>query len=212
MFKFWYKNLLMPLFFALAFVAFLGVFVYAALTDRMTQIPEDNQAPFIETRLDQNGNRIDNVVALNVPHKTDKELQRWITAAISEALTFGMNDFSQVQAAIRPRFSSRGYEKYAEYLKDSNVLRSLKQNNYRIGIFVESNPIQISAQEIQGFYNWFYEVPVTLSFMPESMPGGYTNNDYSNRKLKIRVQLRRERIGDDPYAMLIEHWDVQSRQ
>lgn len=215
MFKFWYEKFLMRFSFVFAFVAFLGVFVYAYLTEITLKRP-GKVAPFSSTLI---GARDDVVLPeqrflpLEKPHRTNKELQNWLSMVISESLSFDKQSYLGVSKNIRPYFTNSGFRQYLTYLKSAGIIDSVKTNNYRISVYVENPPLLQNSLAIDGVYRWLYQLPVTVSFLPRGTSNlGYGNKNMVNRKLTLNVQIRRVKRPDNPNAVEIESWSVTGRR
>jgi len=214
-FKFWYEKLMMRVSFAFAFFAFIGVFIYAYFTEIMLELPGET-APFMSS---QNAEGFSEsleeaqTLPLNAPHRTDRELKVWITTAISEAMFLESEDLSQTKAAAEKYFTTAGWKQYEDYLRSSGTLDSIRKNKYRMSIFIEQQPLLMNGVEIQGVYRWLYQLPLTISFIPQNTVDLLSaRNDIVNRKMTLRVQLRRVRLPNDPDALQIESWNMTTRR
>lgn len=210
-FKFWYEKFLMRFSFTFAFFAFIGVFVYAYLTEVTAKLPGDT-APFSELLIEDNSNsllpnQLD--LPLEKPHKTDKELKNWLSMVVSESFSFDKNNFSDASKNIRPYFTESGLRQYGGYLKSSGIMDSIKSNDYRMRAFVDGPPLLIENMAIKNIYRWKYQVPVSIGFSPR-LP--LNSPEITNRKLDIIVQVRRLKRGDDPSVVAIESWEVKARR
>lgn len=215
MFKFWYEKFLMRFSFAFAFLAFLGVFVYAYLTEITIKLP-GKTAPFTETLNDSRTNIIlpeQRSLPLEKPHRTNKELQMWLNMVVSEALSFDKENFTSVTKNTRSYFTSSGFRQYLDYLKSAGIINSIKTNNYQMSVYVEEAPLLQNSVAIEGVYRWLYQMPVTLSFLTRGTSNlTYGNKEMVNRQLTLNVQVRRVKRADDPNAIEIESWAVTGRR
>lgn len=212
LFQFWYEKFLMRFSFAFAFLAFLGVFVYAYITEITIKLPGET-APFSELLVEDNSNsllpnQLD--LPLEKAHRTDKELKNWLNAVVSEALTFDKLSFSTTSKEIRPYFTDAGLKQYGNYLRSSGLIQSIKNNDYRMGVFIDSPPLLIQNMPIQNVYRWKYQIPISMSLSPRRI--AKAGADTLSRKLMITVQIRRLKQGDDEGAIAIESWEVKSRR
>ncbi|MCI5061268.1 MAG: DotI/IcmL family type IV secretion protein [Alphaproteobacteria bacterium] len=215
MFKFWYEKFLFRFSFMVAFIAFLGVFVYAYITEVTIKPPEGNMAPFAQTLVAKGTNSLlpeERSLPLESPHLTDKELKVWSSRAISEALTLSKAKYIITQRDIRPYFTVSGLKQYQDYLKSSGIEKSVKDNSFTLSVFVEQPPLLLNGSSIKGIYRWLYQVPVTISFLPVGSGGYDRGAEVTNRKLNVTVQMRRVRLDDNPNAIQIESWAVAPRK
>ena len=214
MFKFWYEKLLMRMSFAVAFLSFLGVFVYAYIAEVTFKSPGET-APFTETLIDDNANVIlpdQRALPLEKQHRTNKELQAWTSMAVSESLSFDEDDYAAVSQKIRTYYTGEGFQQYQDYLISSGVIESLKKNNYRMRVFVEQPPLLLNGSTIKNIYRWLYQLPVTISFLPRDSYDPLGRSGMINKQINLRLQVRRVKLPDDPAAIQIETWSVTGRR
>ncbi len=215
MFKFWYEKFLMRFSFVFAFFAFLGVFVYAYLTEITIKSPGEN-APFSETLVSSQVKKIipeQRTLPLEKAHRTNKELQTWLSMVISESLSFDKENYVETSKKIRPYFTNSGFRQYLDYLNSAGIIESVKNNDYKMSVYVENPPLLQNSLPIEGVYRWLYQLPVTVSFLPRTTSNlAYGNNQMVNRQLTLNVQLRRVKLPDDPNAIQIESWNVTGRR
>ncbi len=215
MFKFWYEKFLMRFSFVFAFLAFLGVFVYAYFTEITIKLPKE-VAPFTETLIGAQTTTIlpeQRYLPLEKPHRGNKEIQNWISMVISESLSFDKQSYSATAKNIRPYYTNSGFRQYLNYLKAAGIIDSIRANNYRMSVYVETPPLLQNSLAIEGVYRWLYQMPVTVSFLPRGASHlTYGNKDMINRKLTLNVQLRRVKRPTDPNVIEIESWTVTGRR
>lgn len=215
MFKFWYEKFLMQFSFVFAFIAFLGVFVYAYLTEITIQSPGEI-APFTETLIGAKTNITlpeQRSLPLEKPHRGNKELQNWLSMVISESLSFDKQDYPSVSKQIRPYYTNSGFRQYLSYLNSAGIIDSIKTNNYKMSVYVENPPLLQNSLAIEGVYRWLYQLPVTISFLPRGAGNlAYGNKNMVNRRLTLNVQIRRVKLPTDPNAIEIESWTVTGRR
>lgn len=214
MFKFWYEKFLFRFSFIFAFCAFLGVFVYAYFTEIMIKLPGE-KAPFSETLIEDSTDSVlpeQRSLPLEKQHRTNKELQNWTSMAVSESLSFDKESFSNVSQTIRAYFTDEGFQQYQNYLLSSGIIESIKKNDYRMSIFIEEKPLLLNGSTIQNIYRWLYQLPVTLSFLPRNAANLIGRGDMVNRKMTLRIQVRRVKLPDNPNAIQIESWTMAGRR
>jgi hypothetical protein len=214
-FKFWYEKFLMRFSFIFAFLSFLGVFVYAYYTEISVRLPGE-RAPFSETlSLNPTTGSLDEQqsLPLDKAHRSNRELQAWLNTVVSESLFFHLDNYEEIQKTIRPYFTDTGYAQYQDYLTRAEILKSLRQNNYRLSVFVEAQPLLLRDMPLKGVYRWLYQVPITISYFPKDNNSLLKNSsNMVNKKLSLTVQLARVKLPDDPDAVQIESWNVKGRR
>lgn len=212
--EFAYEKFMMRFAFLVAFLAFIGVLIYASFTELSMEYPTKNVpveigstlgAPDIGLTKEQN--------PLESAHRSDSELKNWINTVVSEALFFRPDNFNQVLNNVRPYFSEKGFQEYRQYLANSRIQETLTQKRYKMSAFAEDPPLLMSNQPVRGVYKWLYQVPVTITFLP-----AYTNNlvqtktDMVTRQATLRLQITRAKVGNDVNAIQIESWRVSARK
>lgn len=149
-------------------------------------------------------------IAVDKPHRGDKELKNWIGAAVSEALTLNPQNLEETYDAVRPYFTQTGFRQYQEYLREAGILNNIQSNNYRMSLFMEQQSLLLNSTSVEGVYRWLYQIPVTLSFTPSnSIRAG---RDITNRKVMIRLQIKRVPNDVSEEGMQIESWTVTTRR
>lgn len=216
-FKFWYENFLIRFSFVIAFTAFLGIFAYAFYTE-VTYEPPGETAPFLNTMMREQESTNQSLAEaqsrpLNEAHLSDREIKTWLNTVIAEALTFDSNSYTANKNNISLYMTKSGMQAYEGYLQSAGVLKSLRDSQYRMSVFLEGQPLLINSVVIEDVYRWLYQMPVTLSFIPLSTTDLNRNaGEIVNRKLTLRVQMRRVRLPDNPDAIQIESWDFSVRR
>lgn len=202
-----YQKFLMRFAFLIAFVSFIGVFIYAYYTEVSIDLPEE-KVPFEETL----GSPLQSdTISLEKRHLTEKELKNWLTMAISEAFTFGRQDFGLVRENTLPYFTVSGRATLDSYLKNSGILTSMSNNRYKLGLFVESPPLLLTSQEMDGIYRWLFQMPITLTFIPENQNGFNAGSKIVNQPISLKVQIRRVPASENPKGIQIETVTVSGR-
>ncbi|NCO04492.1 MAG: hypothetical protein GW903_09950 [Alphaproteobacteria bacterium] len=208
--KFTVEKTLTRLLFPLVFFAVIGIFAYAYILELEIPPADEQVAPFQATMNNKPVNTLvpleEKTPPLEKPHRTANQIQDWLTAIISETLTFEGRDYDQVLSAVRPYFTEKGYDEYVSYLESIQLKDNLTRSNYRAGIFFDQNPYVGKGFAFEGAYRWQARMPITLSFSSRS------DDTIVNRKLLIDVQIGRHKVEQDMSIVLIESWKVSSRR
>lgn len=204
------------LFYVFAFVLFMGIFVYAFKTE-MSRESVGEQAPFTQTLQAQNDTLpAQRAIPLDQPHRTARELSRWVSERVSEIMTFELSRYDAQLSSASQYFSPQGYEEYATYLKQADLKTTLQQRNLDAGVIVEEPPLMLNSGPAGGVYRWLYEVPVTVSYIPADVRQIKPDTNSSlSRRLTIRVQIGRHEgsdNGDQGEHVRIESWSVSPRR
>ncbi|MCB1529491.1 MAG: DotI/IcmL family type IV secretion protein [Rhodospirillales bacterium] len=198
-------------FFLGAFLFFLSVFFYAFYAD-MTRESPGKVAPFIEHLRSKKDIESPPPASLEKPHRTAREMERWVSQTISEVFTLDGNDYTQQVETIRKYFSAAGYKQYKTYLENADMEGVLQKNDLKVRVFVEQTPLLLNNGNVGGVYRWLYEVPATISYVPRTSSSYKPGEEGVNRKLNIRLQVRRYDNPDDPEGLQIESWTVLPRR
>lgn len=199
----------------IALLGFLGVLYYAYQTE-VNYTPIEGIAPFTEEPVEnispfyKSGN---DVVDYTMPHRSDKELQSWITTVVSDALYIPNKGYQRVVNQVNQYFDSTGKAQYLAYLQQAKVEDYIDRSNYNLNVLVDDTPIVLNAKNIDGFHRWLYQVPVTISFVPVGVNSFAQGQQQTvTQKLTLIVQIRRTDTTDDNSAMLIESWNMRARR
>ncbi len=191
-------------------IAFFSIFVlifYAFIT--VITLPDAEKAGFVQEIRDVAANSDEDVISQDVAHRSDRELQVWITTAVSEALSFNKDNFAENAKTVQPYFTDAGYQKYQEYLISSGIAESLRTQDLDMSVYIEDKPIFLNSSVIAGKFKWLYQLPVAVSLFPKNAVSDVSQTDkFVNRKIKLRLQITRSRLDDNPEAMQIEDWVV----
>lgn len=206
MLRYIFEQFMTRFFMIFAFVGFLGVLFYAIMTEIMLEEPGE-VAPFVEQQ-DLNSTKI---ISLDKRHRTDREIEKWLDQVISEALTFNIKTYKENAKIILPYFTRDGFINYQEYLKNSGVFENLKDGRHQIGVFIDGQPLQLSGQAVDNVYRWLYQIPVTVSFLPNGT-SDLRGREMISKKLSLRIQVKRVKLKDNPDAVQIESWVATARR
>jgi hypothetical protein len=153
---------------------------------------------------------------LNLPHRTRKEISNWLVSRVSDILNVGFDDYSAHMQVLRTVMTDYALKDYDNFMRNSNILGTLGQDQLVLQSYVEEDPILLNSGEADGRYHWLYEMPVTLSFLPKAM-GDYRNikgqkipNEYIILKAQVgRVPDTGDIGSSSRDGILIETWEVR---
>ncbi len=193
--------------FALAVVAFLGVFVVAVQLDKHNRPPKDLRLASLA-----DGKAVivdDNTNPLSVQNLSAHELSERLSNIVAETLSFTASDFASGSRAAEKYFTPSGYQQYVEFLTSAEFERSLRDQNLKSGAYVEEPPVELTHGVYEGVYKWVFEVPVTVSFI-DTRADTYRDGEIKpvNRRFILRAQFARVKEGTDPNAVKIELWQI----
>lgn len=168
---------------------------------------KDLKAPFIaEENLTEAQESRATGVPLNLPNINRAELSRWVSSAITDALTLTGEDVRSDVPKARGYFTPSGQRQYLEFITSTNIVSNLSSGHYQLNSAVQLEPLLIGQQEADGRYKWLYDVQVLLSYLH----AGTTSYDRAvpqNQTLNLRVQVTRaEETSSDDTGVRIEIW------
>jgi len=208
--RFWYTKFLMRFMALLAFLGFAGVLYYAYITTINEEDPPVS-APFREdlSGLSQNPvvRKMEENLTLREAHRSEKELKSWITKAVSESLFIPNRDYQNVLFQSDKYFTDAGFKEYEAYLVQSKIPDYVETGTYSLNVVVDEMPVLLNNQSVDGAYRWLFQVPITISFVPNNLTTGET----VNQKLMLRLQLRRVETPNNPDVVKIENWLMRAR-
>lgn len=179
--------------------------------------PEDTLiAPFADPALQKEAQAMDpskpalpiNAIPLNLPHRTAKEVSRWLVVAVAESLSFDVGTFETRQKKIATYFTPEAYQKYLTFLDTGFYREKLQNKTVSLHNFVREEPFLLNNGVVDGAYRWLMEVPVMLSYLPAGS-ATYKDQDPTNEELIFRVEIMRS-PGAGPEEILISNWSASA--
>jgi hypothetical protein len=207
------QKYLFRLFYVFAFALFIGIFVYAFKTE-MAMEEVGDEAPFSELlRADNDTLPVNRSITAAEPHRTPRELSRWVSESVSNIMTLDAQNFEQQVQNVAPYFSTGGYAEFQTYLQQADLKNVLTMSDLKANVIVEQNPLLLNSGPVSGSFRWLYEVPVTVSYTPRTQKElKPSDGNISSRKLNIRMQLGRYDAAKNDEGVQIESWSVSARR
>lgn len=208
MFRYYIEKFFFQIISLVAFIGFLGVFVYAYSLEDENPVPVTAES---ELRDSLGKPSIEGAEEgpLATQHLSEREVAAYLDEIISESLSFTPSSYKSVTASAAQYFTPGAYEQYKTYLANAGVEKFLN-GGYKSGAFLERAPLKLNALVHNGSYKWLFEVPVTVTFLPASTnnyEGGNAGNQ-QNQRFTLRVQFTRVQDAQDPNRIAIEIWNV----
>ena len=173
----------------------------APFTDRGADT--DKTAENMGLAYENNGYKPD----LDAPHRRENQIADWLTANISVVLETGITDYAEHLKAIETQMDSYAIADYQKFMQQTNILGRMQQERLGLHAFVEQRPFLLNEGAVGGRYRWLFEVPVTLTLLPEGSTT-YRNMEVPpSYRLVLRVQVGRVNIEGD--GMLIESFEAR---
>lgn len=194
----------------LAFLCFIGVFVYALQTETNSHPPEGMRAPFADSSAKPILPGVDgsHKGELAIQNLSGREVGFRFSEIVAEALSFNKSNFVYNSGAMEKYFTPEGYKQYRTFLESSGLKSTLDQRDLQSGVIFEGNPLELASGSYSGVYKWVFEVPITLSFVPRDIESYRGNVQPQNRRFTLRAQFARVKDPQDPEAVRIEIWQV----
>ena len=157
----------------------------------------------IELDIEQNLNGDD--VALNLPHRTNKDIGTWAMMMVSDTMTYtGSIDKNALKENLKI-FSATGAKQYLDFMSQQKILSTAQSNAYDVRAYVQSEPLLLNAGEVDGRYRWLFQVPVMVSYIQRGT-SSYKGVEAVNRAYKMRVQIGRDPKAVSDIGVNIERW------
>lgn len=173
-----------------------------------TDVPENYTPP--TTKEDIASRLPINKVPLDQQHRNEREISDWIVKIVAESLAFDGENFDNVTTNIGKYFIQSAYDEYTEFLQKGNFKNSLVSNNLRLYSFVESTPVLVTKESLEGRYRWLFKVPIMLSFLDKSARD-YKGKQATNNEIIITLQVGRYDEADTS-GILIESYKVRIKK
>lgn len=205
------QKLFFRAFLILSLVLFFMVFVYAYRTEVTQDLPS-GVAPFFEEYVGSSSGKQPQSQNLNKSHRTIKELQTWLSLAISESLMLDSRDYERQLATARGYFSEDGYAAFQAYLQQAKLRETLQNNNLKVSVIVEQPPLLLNEGVVGQSYRWLFQMPVTISYLSRNATEYRPGDRTSARQLTIRAQIGRYGAAADENGLKIESFKVLPRR
>ncbi|MBI2234374.1 MAG: DotI/IcmL family type IV secretion protein [Micavibrio aeruginosavorus] len=150
-----------------------------------------------------------NKVAIDQPHRSDKELGDWLAQAMPQTLSFDAANFDARMAELTVGFSAEGMEQFKSWIINSGILTTMQGNGLQLNGFVTEQPFLLNQGLVNGRYRWLFEVPVMISFMPRGTVQYNPQESTQSRHLLITLQLGRVENSILEHGVVIESWAVR---
>ncbi len=151
-----------------------------------------------------------NNVAVDQPHRSDRELGEWLMHALAQTLSFDSSNFNSHLPELANGFSPAGLEQFKAWAIDSGILGALESNGMQLNGFVTDVPFLLNQGTIAGRFRWLYEVPVMVSFVPRGTTLNAPGETAQSNRLLVTLQLGRRADSILEHGVQIESWSVRN--
>jgi len=205
-----YLKFIMRFMALIAFIGFIGVLIYALKTEKEIETPAQTAQGMV-------GGDAANALekeqsALDIAHRTEKELKNWVTMVVSESLSAPRGDLKQMNESVRPYFTASGFAAYQAALENSGITEAVRNNNVSVSVLVEEKPLLLNATAVEDVYRWLFDMPIIISYLPIGTQNLIGNDQDSNTTLSLRVQMRRVPYAVNREGVQVEGWTLTARR
>jgi len=151
-----------------------------------------------------------NNIAMDQPHRSDKELGEWLMQAMAQTLSFDSSTFHSQLPQLANGFSPAALEQFKAWAVDSGILAALESNGMQLNGFVTDMPFLLNQGAIGGRFRWLYEVPVMVSFVPRGTTQNAPGETAQSSRLLVTLQLGRRENSILEHGVQIESWSVRN--
>jgi len=144
---------------------------------------------------------------LDKPHRSPEQLADFLSKGISEILSVKVETYNNHLAILKRGMNETAWNDYQAFITRSQTLESLKANKMEMTAFTEQQPLLLNEGVVGGRYRWLFEVPVTLSFVPEGA-SSYDRFKPYNQYVIVTLQLGRVRFGEGADELMVESFKI----
>jgi len=148
-----------------------------------------------------------NSTALTKPHRTPREVSRWIAGLMGSVLTFSNETFPTHFVKYKPYFDPFAWKQFNDFMTAYNYMQYGKAGGNMDTVVLEE-PHMLHEAPVDGRYRWLYEVRCLSTFHQGEL--AYTfGKEPKVSGFKVIVQVSRVPFGPDEDSMIIDSWDVK---
>lgn len=151
-----------------------------------------------------------NNVAMDQPHRSDRELGEWLMQALAQTLSFDSDNFSELLPQLANGFSPEGLEQFKAWTNESGIMAALRANGLQLNALVTDTPFLLNQGAIAGRFRWLYEVPVMISFIPRGTQHAVRGETPETKQMLVTLQLGRKQNSVLEHGIQIESWSVRA--
>lgn len=122
------------------------------------------QDPDIKYFATDTDGKIKEMIAINEPIQSINEVLSWTTDSITKAYTFSFANYRQELQAVRPNFTTDGWDGFQRALEESGNLKAVIQNMFVTTAVPRGAPVIVGEGLINGRYAWRVEVPIIVTY------------------------------------------------
>lgn len=151
----------------------------------------------------------ENSVPLEMPHRADAVITTWVEQNISDLLTYDAATYGAQYKEKAKVFNKDGLQEYVKFLNSQNIVTSLKSGQYDVRSFVQDVPIIVNKGDVDGHYQWLYQIKVMVSFVKVGLKSykDIKGSDEISREFVLNVHVGRSESEVNDLGLLLEGWD-----
>ncbi len=143
---------------------------------------------------------------LNQPHRSPDDIAQFALDVVSETLSFQSGEEAQHFSEVKNYYSEFGFQDLQKFLTTSNISPSMQGHSLQLSSISNAKPQLRSEGDVGGAYKWLYDVPVTITLMPQGVTSyNQAKKDITARDLILRLQITRSSQGQRD-GLLVERF------
>ena len=145
---------------------------------------------------------------LSLQHRHEEQIGEWLSEVATSSLTFSMSDAPGHFDDLSRFMSAQGLEEFKAFVTKANITSAMQSRNLSLHSYAENKPLLKSSGALNGRFRWLFQVPVTITFLPEGTVGYENREPEINESIMITAQVGRARVGENN-ILLVETWSVR---
>lgn len=175
-------------------LCFVPVFGGLAVLHEKNRVPQSAKAVDLEKK------QALDVILLEFPHQSYKNISNWIFDAIVAAYAFDFNNFDNQVNAASYYFTDEGYRSYLTALTTSKVKKDILEKKLKVDLIPTQSPIMINGGSFGDTEFWRFRVPVLISY--------YGGKNPVFRKSTIELLILRVPAHKNPKGLAIAEFNI----
>ncbi len=150
--------------------------------------------------------------ALDKPHRSEEHLAKWLVNEVSEIMTLDPASYAEHTEDMEASMDQYALNDFQDFMTKSRVLLMLQQNSLELHVYVEETPLLMNAGSVGGRYRWLFEMPVTLTFLPNKAKDYKKMDQPTNQRIIVTIQVGRVSHETSSEQIMIESWAVRKQK
>lgn len=161
------------------FLMSIGLYFYVSgemPSDRFFVVNQDNRPRIVQGMYNPNSSR--------------DSLTSWVSAAVTDVMTFGFNDIEQRFDITKKNFTKAGWDSFREAMMKSGFVSSVIDGKQMVTAAPRSTPILLKDGYVKGNYMWMFQLDLLMTFR--------SGSNKRNEVKKVNVKLERVPTSENP--------------